>query len=49
MRQTVLRLGLATEANLAADLDACRGHLRLPETVFTLFTVVQVWGRKAAN
>jgi ubiquinone/menaquinone biosynthesis C-methylase UbiE len=49
MRKTVLRLGLATEATLAADLEACRGHLRRPETVFTLFTVVQVWGRKAAN
>jgi SAM-dependent methyltransferase len=49
MRKTVLRLGLATEAGLAADLEACRHHLRSPETVFTMFTVVQVWGRKAAD
>ena len=49
MRKSVLRLGLATEATLAADLEACRGHLRRPETVFTLFTVVQVWGRNLTD
>lgn len=49
MRKTVLRLGLASEAALTADLEACRRHLRRPETVFTLFTVVQVWGRRAAE
>jgi ubiquinone/menaquinone biosynthesis C-methylase UbiE len=47
VRGTILRLGLATESGLAADLQACRAHLRHPETVFTLFTVVQIWGRKA--
>ena len=49
VRGTILSLGLATESELAADLEACRAHLRHPDTVFTLFTVVQVWGRKAAR
>lgn len=49
VRGTILRLGLATESELAADLQSCRAHLRHPETVFTLFTVVQVWGRKATR
>jgi SAM-dependent methyltransferase len=44
IRNTVLRLGLAKEADLIADLAACRTHLAKPETVFTMFTVVQVWG-----
>ena len=42
IRNTVLRLGLATEGDLIADLAACRAHLAKPETVFTMFTVVQV-------
>jgi hypothetical protein len=33
-----------TEAGLAADLAACRAHLRNPDTVFTMYTVAQVWG-----
>ena len=49
VRGTVLRLGMTSEAELAADLEACRRHLGNAETVFTLFTVVQVWGRKATD
>jgi len=45
VRGTVLRLGLATEQSLDADLAACRAHLADPDTVFSMFTVVQVWGR----
>ena len=48
LRGTVLRLGLLTEAELNDALAACRAHLRDPGTVFTMYTVAQVWGRKAA-
>jgi hypothetical protein len=46
LRGTVLRLGLLSESELTAALAACRAHLRDPCTVFTLYTVAQVWGRK---
>ena len=46
LRGTVLRLGLLTEAELDSALAACRIHLRDPGTVFTMYTVAQVWGRK---
>ena len=49
VRGTILSLGLATESGLAADLRDCRAHLRNPDTVFTMFTVVQVWGRKGVR
>jgi SAM-dependent methyltransferase len=49
VRGTVLRLGLMTEGGLQADIAACRAHLREPDTVFTMFTVVQVWGRTLAR
>lgn len=48
LRGTVLRLGLMTEADLEDALAACRRHLREPSTVFNMYTVAQVWGRKAA-
>ena len=48
LRGTVLRLRLLTEAELDATLAACRNHLRDPGTVFTMYTVAQVWGRKQA-
>ena len=47
LRGTVLELGLLTEAEFPAVLAACRSHLRNPETVFIMYTVAQVWGRKA--
>ena len=34
------------QAELAADLSACRKRLRQPHTAFTMYTVAQVWGRK---
>lgn len=48
LRATVLRLGLVGEGELPALLAACRNHLRDPGTVFTMYTVAQVWGRKQA-
>jgi ubiquinone/menaquinone biosynthesis C-methylase UbiE len=48
LRGTVLRLGLLTETELDSALTACRKHLRDPGTVFTMYTVAQVWGRKQA-
>jgi len=48
LRGTVLRLGLMSEAELSTALADCRAHLRDPGTVFTMYTVAQVWGRKPA-
>jgi SAM-dependent methyltransferase len=44
LRGTVLKLGLMSESEFPATLAACRRHLRDPETVFTMYTVAQVWG-----
>ncbi len=48
LRATVLRLGVLTDAELTQCLADCRKHLRDPGTVFTMYTVAQVWGRKQA-
>jgi SAM-dependent methyltransferase len=48
LRATVLRLGLLSDAELLTALAQCRAHLRNPGTVFTMYTVAQVWGRKPA-
>jgi hypothetical protein len=45
LRGTIISHRLMTEDSLAADLAACRAHLRHPDTVFTMYTVAQVWGR----
>lgn len=45
MRGALLRNGLITEPELESVLAACRSHLAHPETVFTTYTVIQVWGR----
>lgn len=45
LRGTVLGHELMTESALDAALTACRAHLADPGTVFTMHTVVQVWGR----
>jgi ubiquinone/menaquinone biosynthesis C-methylase UbiE len=47
LRGPVLQLGLLSEAELSTLLAECRAHLRKPDTVTTLYTVAQVWGRKA--
>lgn len=45
LRGTILGHRLMTEDALDAALAACRTHLADPGTVFTMYTVVQVWGR----
>jgi hypothetical protein len=46
VRATVLKLGLLSEVELPVLLAQCREHLRQPDTVFTTYTVAQVWGQK---
>lgn len=46
LRATVLRLGLLRVAEWDDVMASCRAHLRDPGTVFTMYTVAQVWGRK---
>jgi SAM-dependent methyltransferase len=41
--------GLMSGPALDAALADCRAHLARPETVFTTYTVAQVWGRTVAN
>lgn len=48
LRGTVLKLGLIPDSAFAAALEDCRAHLRKPDTIFTMYTVAQVWGRKPA-
>jgi hypothetical protein len=49
MRGTVTgRLGV-DDTRLADLLAECRAHLAHPDTVFTPYTVVQVWGCRAAG
>jgi SAM-dependent methyltransferase len=45
LRRTVVTNGLMAESDFNAALAACRAHLRDPGTVFTMYTVAQVWGR----
>jgi SAM-dependent methyltransferase len=46
LRATTIKLGLLSEAEFPDVLAECRAHLRQPETVFNMYTVAQVWGRK---
>ena len=45
LRGTVLGQRLMSESALDAALALCRAHLADPGTVFTMYTVAQVWGR----
>lgn len=45
VRGTLLDKHLMTADELEAALAACRAHLADPDTVFTTYTVAQVWGR----
>lgn len=47
LRGTVIRFGYLSESEFADVLAECRNHLRKPDTSFTMYTVAQVWGRKA--
>jgi SAM-dependent methyltransferase len=44
LRGTILGGNLMRADELDAALADCRAHLRKPDTVFTMYTVVQVWG-----
>ena len=46
LRGTIVRLGLVSDCDLDAAIAEVRGHLQKPDTIFTLYTVAQVWGRK---
>lgn len=45
LRRTIIERGGITAGELDAALADCRAHLRDPGTVFTTYTVAQVWGR----
>jgi len=45
MRTGLLKVRLFTVSYLDAALSECRAHLARPDTVFSLYTTVQVWGR----
>ncbi|MGH7318022.1 MAG: class I SAM-dependent methyltransferase, partial [Candidatus Rokuibacteriota bacterium] len=45
VRGTLLDKRLIAPNELEAALAACRAHLADPDTVFTTYTVAQVWGR----
>jgi SAM-dependent methyltransferase len=49
MRGALLQHGLMTQADLESALAACRRHLAQPDTVFTTYTVIQVWGRTSTT
>ena len=46
MRSALLREKLISSGELDHALVECRAHLARPDTVFSLYTTVQVWGRK---
>ena len=46
LRGTVTKLGLLSGDEFRKVLAEARQHLQKPDTVFTLYTVAQVWGRK---
>jgi len=48
LRGTIVGRGLMTAETFDADLAAVRAHVRKPDTVFTMYTVAQVWGRTPA-
>lgn len=49
LRAAVVGRGLMRESELDRALAECRAHLGDPDTVFTLYTVAQVWGRRPAG
>jgi ubiquinone/menaquinone biosynthesis C-methylase UbiE len=46
MRAALLKEKLIEEGEIESLLAECRAHLARPDTVFSLYTTVQVWGRK---
>jgi len=47
LRGTVVARGYLSEPELLDVIKECRDHLSKPDTSFTMYTVAQVWGRKA--
>ena len=45
-RGAIVRVGIITNAERDAAIEACRCHLAHPGTTSTSVTVFQVWGRK---
>lgn len=46
LRGTIMKLDLLSDAEFETLLEECRAHLNDPGTVFTMYTVAQVWGRR---
>jgi SAM-dependent methyltransferase len=46
LRGTIIKLGLLSDDEFPKILSEARQHLQKADTVFTLYTVAQVWGRK---
>jgi len=46
LRGAIAKFGLLPDGELTKLLAELRQHLQKPDTVFTLYTVAQVWGRK---
>jgi trans-aconitate methyltransferase len=49
LRASIVGRGLMNEGDFDRALAECRAHLRDPHTVFTMYTVAQVWGRRPAG
>ena len=49
LRSMIVERGLMAGSELDATLADCRTHLRKPDTVFTTYTVAQVWGRTSVK
>ncbi|MGH6767633.1 MAG: methyltransferase domain-containing protein [Xanthobacteraceae bacterium] len=48
LRSTIVGRGLMSADDLDATIADCRAHLAKPDTCFTTYAVVQVWGRTPA-
>lgn len=48
LRATILGRKILAETDFDHALADCRAHLAQPDTVFTTYTVAQVWGRKTS-
>ena len=47
LRGTIVARGYLGEHEFSDVIEECRDHLRTPGTSFTMYTVAQVWGRRA--
>ena len=49
VRDQVVHLGLATDAEYASLLDELGAHMRQPEAIYVQWVLVQAWGRKPSQ